>query len=795
MEQAVIEDDFTDTDGDGLSDQLEIIRDLDKNNADTDGDGLTDFEEFMIYPTDPLLVDTFSFPVDQYSSDKEFIDAVLNDPSLVSNTYPFTDLGLYENLFRDRDGDGVSDVQETLYSMDPFDYDSDNDGFSDGFELIRGQDVRTPTIEQLQSKTKCRDCFLKIEGDLGSTIHLNLTNFKGNVPGSEIRYSFNKMNISILDNNNNAILSYGTNVTDIESVIALAKVLQGYNITNINAQTEFDAPDFKETIQGTNSKAVADINEGFVFVELDSPGRYTYQFKKRWQVEDVSLADKSFAQSFAVQRPSEVGNYRLLLDKPQNTYTYETFKRDWNNNPSFGYASLQEHVLHLNGEITYLRYGFDKQPFELRPDTTGSISLKYENGQYQVDAAQANQLRIISPLQKNFPAPPQPVLISMAETDKAFHPVYESQHSDNTAVIMLDDDNLMVNINVSGEQDFLAHFDDMLVYQAQGERFARWEHVRTPQVLGELHVGTIGLELDGDEVIMQDHNITFSSIDDDSIETATAELTLYNDNFDTPCFEYNKEYFASEQAIDNTLLAWLVSMLPLLFFLPLKRKSQMSAWLIVAVILALAFAIIFFVQFQTAFTFASQESQERLFEIKNEFNTYATTCHNDITACALYRLGANSGHLALQKGIATIPGSAKQMQDYVTAANAVCFEQYPDKETYRLTWKQGKTAITFAESDTVAKTKQRTILRLNRAKETINDYISTVPVRYQMLHRFMLDAIEPHRIGQEDIKIDLLAEQETVIRVYETDDKTVYQVIDPLSEVQPNLHYQYWFRQ
>jgi len=47
-----------DTDGDGLTDQEELLLGTDPKNPDTDGDGLTDGEEVKVYKTDPLNPDT-----------------------------------------------------------------------------------------------------------------------------------------------------------------------------------------------------------------------------------------------------------------------------------------------------------------------------------------------------------------------------------------------------------------------------------------------------------------------------------------------------------------------------------------------------------------------------------------------------------------------------------------------------------------------------------------------------------------------------------------------------------------
>lgn len=47
-----------DTDGDGISDQDEVVRGMDIENPDSDSDGLFDREEVMVYNTDPTLADT-----------------------------------------------------------------------------------------------------------------------------------------------------------------------------------------------------------------------------------------------------------------------------------------------------------------------------------------------------------------------------------------------------------------------------------------------------------------------------------------------------------------------------------------------------------------------------------------------------------------------------------------------------------------------------------------------------------------------------------------------------------------
>ncbi len=80
-----------DTDGDGLSDGVEVFSNTDALDADTDNDNLTDGEEINTFFTNPLLPDT--------------------------------------------DCDGLIDGDEVTFSTDPNDADTDDDGIDDGTEV------------------------------------------------------------------------------------------------------------------------------------------------------------------------------------------------------------------------------------------------------------------------------------------------------------------------------------------------------------------------------------------------------------------------------------------------------------------------------------------------------------------------------------------------------------------------------------------------------------------------------------------------------------------------------------
>lgn len=110
------EESTTDSDNDGLSDELERnTHETNPRKADTDGDGLNDGEEVNQYETNPKRVDTDGDGL----TDGEEVNRYGTDP-----------------INPDTDGDGLTDGEEVNeYRTDPTDPDTDGDGRKDAEEV------------------------------------------------------------------------------------------------------------------------------------------------------------------------------------------------------------------------------------------------------------------------------------------------------------------------------------------------------------------------------------------------------------------------------------------------------------------------------------------------------------------------------------------------------------------------------------------------------------------------------------------------------------------------------------
>ena len=137
-----VENDTTDSDGDGLSDSLELTFGTDPYSQDTDDDGLTDYDELNYLNYNPLIEDTNGdgIPDGEEDPDKDGLTNI-QEANLGTNM-----------IVSDTDHDGLTDYEEVMnYHTDPLKVDTDGDGVTDGTEIAIGSN---PLVAETTFETK-----------------------------------------------------------------------------------------------------------------------------------------------------------------------------------------------------------------------------------------------------------------------------------------------------------------------------------------------------------------------------------------------------------------------------------------------------------------------------------------------------------------------------------------------------------------------------------------------------------------------------------------------------------------
>ncbi|WP_371802919.1 ABC transporter substrate-binding protein [Candidatus Lokiarchaeum ossiferum] len=129
----------SDTDGDSISDFEELILySTNASNNDTDGDGLFDYNEIFLYSTNASDSDSDGDSISDFDELMVYSTNASNDDSDGDNLSDFEELMVYSTnaTSNDTDGDSLSDFDELLvYSTNATSNDTDGDGLSDFNEL------------------------------------------------------------------------------------------------------------------------------------------------------------------------------------------------------------------------------------------------------------------------------------------------------------------------------------------------------------------------------------------------------------------------------------------------------------------------------------------------------------------------------------------------------------------------------------------------------------------------------------------------------------------------------------
>ena len=132
-----------DFEGDGLNNLQEFTAGTDPWNPDSDSDGLLDGDEVNIHATDPKNSDSDGDTIsDGYEVNNQLDPLSTADALLDKDGDGLTNLQEYQlgtsASVLDSDEDGINDGDEFNQGLNPADRDTDNDGIDDGKELVLG---------------------------------------------------------------------------------------------------------------------------------------------------------------------------------------------------------------------------------------------------------------------------------------------------------------------------------------------------------------------------------------------------------------------------------------------------------------------------------------------------------------------------------------------------------------------------------------------------------------------------------------------------------------------------------
>ena len=189
-----------DTDNDGLTDEFEKVIGTDPRSGDTDGDGLSDCIEIEMLGTDPLMFDTDANGVSDGDEDFDG-DGLSNKEECQYQTNicekdtdgdgltDYEEISIYftNPLLADTDKDGLKDSSEIRLGTDPGNEDSDGNGIKDGEELFTQNVLQSNYQASLfEDNAAIPEISITSKGDVNEQV--TVTEYTGHLKGDEREY-------------------------------------------------------------------------------------------------------------------------------------------------------------------------------------------------------------------------------------------------------------------------------------------------------------------------------------------------------------------------------------------------------------------------------------------------------------------------------------------------------------------------------------------------------------------------------------------------------------------------------
>ncbi|MBI4139712.1 hypothetical protein HY483_01995 [Candidatus Woesearchaeota archaeon] len=623
--------DMKDSDADGLSDSFETLNGFNTLLKDSDNDGLTDYDETFLYPTNVLKSDTFG--VSGVSGDKNFVSWLNTNSSSVSGGLgtAIRTLDLRTgDLYRDFDGDGITDLNEYNLGTDYTKYDSDGDGVGDGEEVKLGRNpLKSEPYIDLKASQSCTDCFIELEGTKGGKVEIDYSQKDNGI----LSLSLTDVNVTIKGNNNvPSTKFFGAS----ETLLLFKKIGGTYERTGSSTTAIFSNEEYTETSTGAG-RVFFDSSTGFQFFNITSTGVYSRSYSNKWCLELYCPLFLSPAKDFELFFAST--SFSLSSEFPaENSYI--------------------SGILSLRGSVEYKRKVFSLDSAQAVPLKAGTTTASYNKEMGIVTAHfiegkfYDNTVTTLSMGEKEYNIGKYLELVKM-NISPTFVTVLSLKSNSNATLTERPD--LLIDGTVTGS--YSALYDDELVEYSQNEHVVSWAD--GPPILNSLQDGLLFFS-NGTKVLTTGKTF-FVSFHDNSERELRERMSVYSSRF-SDCKIFDPLLPGSKPMI---LSMGIISFGVITLFLGSRKqrsiagkKSQITLYIIAGVFLALIILALYLTMSYRPALPLFGEREQGLYN----------SCHDNALECAYALKGMNDGRLQ------GITGAEITTDSYIERASAQCYK-------------------------------------------------------------------------------------------------------------------------